>query len=589
MSPLRSSLLPAAGVLLLVSPAAAECFADSGTLSHQPADVVLRSAQSDLASGRWDAAAKASRFLSVEGLDPVIGAQAATLYLESVAHVDVVPSECSDVVASDVRALHRRYCRGDDPTKHVDLCAELARHQFEQHGLELHLVSQSASLARSEAEAASIRREAATRWIESFRELCEEPAKHGVLRPPDRCEAVAVSAAYAFRTAHALGKAIEAYRHAIAFDDVAHTIQTGTACADGPCASRQHSPAMARAFEELGEAYETLGVFDAAADWYEQYGTVAPQGPDAMNALSKALQLRLRLGRIDEARAGVRTFLETFRKSPAESVQVVLTLATYHAERQDWPRAREALVPVMARLDRAPLDLQLQVHALLGRAGAPEHHAWVRAAYKPGTLASRIRAEWPSEDDAQHERRIALALDAIGAAFFASAEAIRLATMEPLKPPARAGPPYAPMMKPWYERRLAATVAAEREYQKILGLGLSPPSEWVILASARIALMWTDFVDAFERRTVTGSLAVRSATFAAIDRIAEPLKAQRAKPAALQCIALASKLRQSTEDPRGPRACATWLAKSYKAEHHLVDEIIVLLGSPDTWPPPLRW
>lgn len=53
--------------------------------------------------------------------------------------------------------------------------------------------------------------------------------------------------------------------------------------------------------------------------------------------------------------------------------------------------------------------------------------------------------------------------------------------------------------------------------------------------------------------------------------MSEPIKAGRAKPAMKKCLELATRFQ--LDDGRA-RACDAWLAKSYKAEHHLVDELI---------------
>src|SRR6185436_11870328 len=74
----------------------------------------------------------------------------------------------------------------------------------------------------------------------------------------------------------------------------------------------------------------------------------------------------------------------------------------------------------------------------------------------------------------------------------------------------------------------------------------------------------------------------------ALDAKSEPVKVQKAKAALVTCLAYSVKFQYFDEFSR---ACEVWLAKNYKAEYHVVDE---LRGAPtlsnsglDERPPPL--
>jgi hypothetical protein len=81
---------------------------------------------------------------------------------------------------------------------------------------------------------------------------------------------------------------------------------------------------------------------------------------------------------------------------------------------------------------------------------------------------------------------------------------------------------------------------------------------------------------------------VKGNYFANLDGASEPIKTGRAKPALVTCLTYSVKYQYFDEYSR---ACEVWLAKNYKSEYHVVDE---LRGAPtlvssglDDRPPPL--
>jgi hypothetical protein len=155
----------------------------------------------------------------------------------------------------------------------------------------------------------------------------------------------------------------------------------------------------------------------------------------------------------------------------------------------------------------------------------------------------------------------------------------------------------------------------EEEYKKIVELKPEPPPRWVIAAGSRVGLLWGDFVDDFRRAPYPKDwdkkgCAVACGTadelswkdiklnyFNNLDGASQPFKDGSAtmegkrvgaKPALQTCLDYSVKYQYFDEFSR---ACEVWLAKNYKAEYHVVDE---LRGAPtlsnsglDDRPPPL--
>ena len=129
---------------------------------------------------------------------------------------------------------------------------------------------------------------------------------------------------------------------------------------------------------------------------------------------------------------------------------------------------------------------------------------------------------------------------------------------------------------------------AEVEYKKIIDLQPEPPPRWVIAAGSRVGLMWGDFVDEFRRAPYPKvwdkkGCAVACGTadelswndiklnyFNNLDSASEPIKTGNAKPALTTCLNYSLKYQYFDDYSR---ACEVWLAKNYKSEYHVVDEL----------------
>ena len=74
------------------------------------------------------------------------------------------------------------------------------------------------------------------------------------------------------------------------------------------------------------------------------------------------------------------------------------------------------------------------------------------------------------------------------------------------------------------------------------------------------------------------SPALYHAYWDAVDDMSESIKARFAKPAMKKCVELGAKFQLRDEHTR---ACEAWLAKNYKNEFHVVDELLPELRAPD--------
>jgi hypothetical protein len=205
----------------------------------------------------------------------------------------------------------------------------------------------------------------------------------------------------------------------------------------------------------------------------------------------------------------------------------------------------------------------------------------------PKRASSEIRA---SGDDG--ERRLGRALDAVGEAQFFFAERKRSAAQQ-VRFPVYRGPGdkalvlahiHGPVAE-WVKKKRPRIVDAAREYEKIVALAPAAPPRWVIAAGERVGGMWAGFVEEFRSAPIPDSIKndpeLRNAYYEALDRASEPQKLA-ARGAYETCLAYSVKYQYADAHSR---ACEVWLAATYKADYHVVDEF---RGSPTRRNDPLR-
>ena len=304
-------------------------------------------------------------------------------------------------------------------------------------------------------------------------------------------------------------------------------------------------------------------------------------------------------------------FSRSFGSSkPAQTAAIAFAIGGHYAEKEDWERARATLAGSMSTIDRAAPDIQIQAHATLARSYTHLHgketmakgeYARTRGLWASSDEAvAKIKGAYPDEDELQKTRRIARALTAVGEAYFYAAEEERKTKVEPLHFPEYHGngakddviKHIKNKVAAWYTKKSAAIKEVEPAYVKILDLKPEAPPKWVIAAGSRAGLMWGDFVDDFRKAPIPVAwkrdAEIRGIYYDQLDAASEPYKVNGAKPALKKCLDLSVKYQYFDEFSR---SCEVWLAKNYKAEYHVVDE---LRGTPtlansglDDKPPPL--
>jgi TolA-binding protein len=545
----------------------------------------------------WDQAAVAFRDIAMNNPNKEVGIYAAQLYLESVnvmgAHSQPPRPSCFDDMGNDVPKFVDLYCTGANAAKNVDQCTSLAKIQCDIQRLKAQKLVEVADKTPGMGQA-EIYEKAGNTYYELWKRYGETPLLAGQPAQCDKLDEILTNAARAFQAGRLIARAIRA--RSTLLDSRFHMEDT---------------PLAKRAIYDIGGNYQAIAVYDQAADFYERYAAKDKNADRADVALSDAAQLRLGLGQEDLAIKDAALFSKEFGSSkPAQTAAIAFAIGNHYAEKEDWERARATLSGSMSTIDRAAPDIQIQAHAALARSYTHLHgketmakgeYARTRGLWSnPDEAVARIKSAYPDEDDTQKTRRIARALTAVGEAYFFAAEEERRAKVEPIRFPEYHGSGSKDevlkhiknKVAAWYAKKSAAIKEVEPAYIKILDLKPEPPPKWVIAAGSRAGLMWGDFVDDFRKAPIPDSWKkdadIRGTYYDALDTASEPFKVNGAKPALKKCLDLSVKYQYFDEFSR---SCEVWLAKNYKAEYHVVDE---LRGTPtlansglDDKPPPL--
>jgi hypothetical protein len=293
-----------------------------------------------------------------------------------------------------------------------------------------------------------------------------------------------------------------------------------------------------------------------------------------------------------------------------QTAAIQFAIGAHWASKENWDLAKTALQGAMGIISRAPPDIQIQAHAILAQAFTHLHgsetqakgeYATVRSLWaNPDASIAKMNEAYAGEDDGAKLKRLAKTLTAVGEAYFFAAEDARRTLVEPIRFPEYHGTGkkeevlkhVQTKVKEWLVKKKAAIEKVEPEYIKILDIQPVKPPRWVIAAGSRAGLMWGNFVDEFRAAPIPvewkKDAELRGAYYDALDAASEPFKSKHAKPALEKCLKLSVE-QQYFDD--FSRACEVWLAKNYKAEYHVVDE---LRGAPtlsnsglDDKPPPL--
>lgn len=527
----------------------------------------------------WEEAAIGFREIAMTYPDNDAAIYAAQLYLESVnvlgAHGNPPRTSCFDDMATDVPKFLDLYCgTPDKQKKNEEQCTSLAKIQVDILRLKAQKLVEIADKNPGPSSAPQYE-QAGNAYLDLFRKYCETPIRAGQAAQAEHCDDIIYNAAKAYQAARLIAKSITARKLLL-----------------DPALKLDKTEDAKKATYEIGGNYQAIAVYDMAADWFEKYANENPKADKADAALSDAVILRLGLGDDDKAIADAATFRKNYGSSHAvQAASIAYAIGAHYTDKEDWKAARTSLEGSKALFDKAAPDIQVQAHAALGKAyvmtkadlGANTEYAKVRSLWSnPGEAVNKINAAYPDEDQAQHAKRVGKALTAVGEAYFYEAEQIKKKTVDTIKFPEYHGPGTKDdvlkhintKVVDWLNKKRPAIEKAEAEYKKIVDLQPDAPPKWVIAAGSRVGLMWGDFVDDFRRAPIPEAwkkdAELRGVYYDALDGKSQPIKDQKAKPALKTCLDYSVKFQYFDDYSR---ACEVWLAKNYKAEYHVVDEL----------------
>jgi tetratricopeptide (TPR) repeat protein len=577
------------------------CYIHPGANDTQGQDQLLEvkyaRARTYFEAQHWEEAGIAFREIAMNDPDKDVGIYAAQLYLESVnvlgAHSNPPRPACFDDMAADVPKFIDLYCTGDKLAKNQDQCTSLTKIQCDIQRIKAQKLTELAD-KQGGTQALSIYEQAGNTYYELWRKYGEVPLSQNQAPQCDKLDEIVYNSARAYQAARLIGKAIRARMTLL-----------------NPQFRMDQGNLAKKATLEIGKNYQAIAVYDAAADWYEKYVKFDKTAEGADQALSDATLLRLGLGQEDEAIADAKLFNRNYGASkPAQTAAIAFAVGANYADKEDWEHAKGALSGSMSIINKAAPDIQVQAHATLARAylhakggegQAKAEYAKVRSLWQnPQDAIARINAAYPNEDEGAKGKRVGKAVTAVGEAFFFAADQLKKSEVDTIKFPEYHGPGtkedvikhVQTKVKAWLEKKKPAIEKVAGEYKKILDLQPDAPPRWVIAAGSRVGLMWGGFVDEFRAAPIPEAWKkdpeLRGVYYDSLDAASEPIKTQRAKPALVTCLAYSVKFEYYDEFSR---SCEVWLAKNYKAEYHVVDE---LRPSPtlsnsglDDKPPPL--
>ncbi len=554
--------------------------ANDTAAQEQLVEVKYARARTYFEAQRWEEAAALFKDIALSHPASESSIYAAQLYLEAanVMNKHFGKPSCEEDMSNDMPKLMELHCTGDRAQRNADQCQTLRVVSVDLLRLRAQrFVEKADTLQSGSKEALALYEQGGSSYFELFRKYCQDPVASNAKPQAEHCDEIAYNAAKAFQAARLLAKAITVRRALLTFDERVH----------------ERSVLAKKATYEIGANYQAIAVYDQAAEWFEKYARSDKQAENADRALSDAVLLRLGLGQEAEAIKDAEDFMKTYgAKAPAQAGAVAYAIGAHYAEKEEWEKARAALAGAERTIDRAAPDIQLQTHATLGRAHSKlgsTHAAKARSEYAkvrgmwsdPAAAEKKIRSAYPAEDDAQKDRRVARALLAVGEAFFFAAEEKKNAEVDVLRFPEYKGPGdkasvkahIETKVKDWYVKKEAAIARAAAEYAKVLDLKPAPPPRWVIAAGSRVGLMWGDFVDDFRRAPIPKAWKGTDLEIVytnGIDSASEPYKTNKAKPALKSCLDLSTKYQYFDSYSR---SCEAWLAKNYKDEYHIVDEL----------------
>jgi tetratricopeptide (TPR) repeat protein len=555
----------------------------------------------------WEEAGACFKEIAFEHSESDSAVYAAQLYLESINvltfHGQPNRNRCIDDMIVDVPKFIETFCSGDKMQKNEDTCTILQKVQCDIRRLRAQRIVEQAGKGGN--DALELFEKGGKAYFDLWEEYGAKPLRDNKPAQCEKLDEIVENAARAFQAGRLVASAIRARMVLL-----------------NPTYRMEKTELAKQAMFKIGGNWQAIAVYDQAADWYERFAKENARREKADKALGDAIVLRLGLGQEDQAVADVAQYKKDYGNTNAnETAQIAFAIGAHYADKEDWESARKALAGAMGTLDKAPPDIQVQAHATLARAmmhlksqgPAKAEYAKVRALWGDGSQAqAKIHDAYKSEGEDQSAHRLGKALDAVGEAMFFVAEDKTHEKVDAIAFPVYKGPGTKDDIKkymdkslmPWVQKKQAAIEDVDKEYQKITELQPVPPPRWVIAAASRAGLMWGNFVDDFRRAPYpkdwdkkgfvpgTGDTLswreVKANYLEHLDEASEPIKRERAKPALKRCLDDSVKYQYFDEFSRD---CEKWLAKNYKTEYHVVDELrgapTLSNGGLDDKPPPL--
>jgi tetratricopeptide (TPR) repeat protein len=519
----------------------------------------------------WEEAAFAFKDIAMNHSDLDSGIYAMQLYLEALNILgttsDPPKPGCFDEMGEAVPKFIGLYCDGGKASKNADQCTMLTKIQCDIQRLKAQKTVELA--AKSGANSLRLYEDAANTYLGIWKKYGEGPMEAGGKAQCDKIDEVLFNAAESFQSARLVMKSIQTRLILL-----------------NPKYGMDKGELARKSIYKVGGNYQAIAVYDQAATWYEKYSKEFPKGDKADSALSDAVVLRLGLGQDTEAIKDADDFMKTYGKSkPVETSRVAFAIGAHYVEREDWDNARKRLQGAMSLIDKsAPLDVQVQAHALLGRV-----YVRIKTDASAVTEYNKVRGLWKDPKGAVDKimggdadggrRKLAKALTAVGEAYFYFAEkekkkvdAIRFPEYKGQNSKEEVLKHIKTKVADWMKKKGPAIEAAEKEYLKVVLLEPDAPPKWVIASGSRVGSMWGGFVREFRAAPIPADFKrddeLRNTYYSALDEASEPQK-RKARGAYETCLNYSVKYQYFDEFSR---SCEEWLSKTYKNEFHQVDE-----------------
>jgi tetratricopeptide (TPR) repeat protein len=352
-----------------------------------------------------------------------------------------------------------------------------------------------------------------------------------------------------------------------------------------------------KAVYEIGGCYQATAFYDEAATWYERYAAMNPAAEKSPEALSDATVIRLSLGQDDKAIKNADLFNKLYgSKKPAQTATIAFAIGAHYVDRANWAQARKRFTGAMGQIDKnAPIDVQIQAHAQLGRTAVALHddplaaaeYGKVRSLFQdPASVVRRLTEGY----DGSADRKVAKVLTAEGEAIFFFAEEKRRAA-DAIELPIYKGTgrredvmayTTGPLAAWWKERRTAID-EAEKAYIAVLALQPMSPPKWVVASAARTARLHGRLAAQLLAAPIPKSWKaqgpspwgptweqIRAEFRGGLAEASEP-ELGRAKGAYRMCVKLSVQYQYLDQHSR---ACAAWLSSHSPAEFPRIDEIV---------------